>query len=135
MRKKVMGLVGAISALSLMACWSSATAATSEFAAFNYCTDNKSGSGDSSRGPLLKWWARIHSAIHSASVNCKEISACYVGSNSPVDLHGEVRVHLENPLLGVTATRRCVLDDGEVLTASRASGGRERAYVAAIGLS
>jgi hypothetical protein len=135
MHKKMTGLARAIAALSLMAFWSSATAVTGEYAAFNHCPDNGSGSEDHPRGPLLKWWARIHSAIHSAPIKCKEISTCYVGSGSPVALHGEVRVHLENPLLGVTATRRCLLDDGEVLTASRAGGGRERAYVAAIGLS
>lgn len=135
MRKKAMRLVGAIAALSLMAFWSSATAVTGEFAAFNYCPDTGRGGEDQPRGPFLKWWARIYSAIHSASVNCKEISTCYVGSNPPVGFHGGAEVHLENPLLGVTVTRRCLLDGGDVSTASRAGGGRERAYVAAIGLS
>ena len=135
MQKRVMSMATAIAALAAMAFGSIASAHTGEYARFNYCPDDGRERGGEShrRGPLIELWFQFRSAVGLKAVNCKEIDTCYVGSSSPspVTFQGG-RVHLENPLLGSPATGRHLFD-GAVAIASRAGGGRERAYVTAIG--
>jgi hypothetical protein len=135
MRKKLMSVaMAAVAALASLAFGSAASAHMGEYARFNYCPDDGSDRGGEShrRGPILNWWSQIRLAVGLTPVKCKEISSCYVGSSSPkaVIFQG-AKVRLENALLGSTATRQRVFD-GVVAIASRAGGGRERAYVAAI---
>lgn len=101
-----------VPAVAAMAFWSSAMAATGEYATFNYCPDGKGGSENHPDGPILKWRSLFRSVVGLTSVKCKEISTCYVGSIS-----------------------RWGLRDGDIFHSSWAGGGRERAYVAALGHS
>jgi hypothetical protein len=135
MRTQAKRLTMAMVAIAAMAFWPSASASGGEYAVFNECPDDGSGRDPRPGGPILNWWFRFHSAVSSASIKCKEISTCYFGSNSRggQDSH-KVTVHLENGLTGVNDVRQRLLG-GDGTIASRAGGGRGRAYVVAIGHS